>query len=454
MMLFGENPGKFVGDYSRQFETAFLGLLRMKYRNKRIKANTVYQEYIQDRQHVHMNSTAWTTLTGFVKYLGRQGRCEVDETPKGWYVKYLDRDPEAIRRQEALQKKEKLTLDDEERTLQLMQRRMEIAAAAEAQRTGSAETAASATEAKSAENELPEFATEEDRMYYEYFNDENAAPEDNDVGTGGTEDLEPYRDTEVAGDKAENDEGESGLIAFRVSERGVWTETVVGADEDSAVKPKEEVAGKEKEATVAKGADAQMTATEPEKAIPMPLPQAPAISMKVKVAPVVTPVVKRTIAGFEAAEGPTPPPTKKLKVEEIKAYTTISTGSQPLQPQNSVKRGWLYKGLVVKVKVRHLADGAYYEKKGVIEQVAADGFSGEVRMLDTKHLLRLDQDQLETVIPALKGRMMVVGGEHKGQLALLKEIHVDKFCATIVLLASREEVEAVDYSDICKLQAP
>lgn len=37
---------------------------------------------IADKQHVHMNATKWDTLTTFVKYLGKQGHCLVDETEK------------------------------------------------------------------------------------------------------------------------------------------------------------------------------------------------------------------------------------------------------------------------------------------------------------------------------------------------------------------------------------
>lgn len=35
--------------------------------------NIVYNEYISDREHVHMNSTQWETLTDFTKWLGREG---------------------------------------------------------------------------------------------------------------------------------------------------------------------------------------------------------------------------------------------------------------------------------------------------------------------------------------------------------------------------------------------
>jgi hypothetical protein len=46
----------------------------------------VYNEFIADRNHIHMNSTCWLTLTEFVKYLGREGKCKVEETEKGWFI--------------------------------------------------------------------------------------------------------------------------------------------------------------------------------------------------------------------------------------------------------------------------------------------------------------------------------------------------------------------------------
>ena len=62
-----------------------------------------------------MNATKWVTLTGFIQYLGKSGKCTVDETEKGWYITWIDRDPETIARQEASQKAEKLKKDDEEK---------------------------------------------------------------------------------------------------------------------------------------------------------------------------------------------------------------------------------------------------------------------------------------------------------------------------------------------------
>ncbi len=58
----------------REFYETFIELLRRRFGTKRVQANNVYQEYISDRDHVHMNSTQWETLTDFVKWLGREGK--------------------------------------------------------------------------------------------------------------------------------------------------------------------------------------------------------------------------------------------------------------------------------------------------------------------------------------------------------------------------------------------
>lgn len=40
---------------------------------KRVHNNIVYNEYISNREHVHMNATQWETLTDFTKWVGREG---------------------------------------------------------------------------------------------------------------------------------------------------------------------------------------------------------------------------------------------------------------------------------------------------------------------------------------------------------------------------------------------
>lgn len=59
-------------------------------------ANRVYQEFISDKHHLHMNATRWVTLTEFVKHLGRTGVARVDETEKGWFIAWIDNSPKAL----------------------------------------------------------------------------------------------------------------------------------------------------------------------------------------------------------------------------------------------------------------------------------------------------------------------------------------------------------------------
>ena len=59
--------------FYRDFEDGYLELLRRRFGTKRVQCNIVYQEYISERDHIHMNSTQWETLTDFVKWLGREG---------------------------------------------------------------------------------------------------------------------------------------------------------------------------------------------------------------------------------------------------------------------------------------------------------------------------------------------------------------------------------------------
>lgn len=126
LLLFAENPDKYLDSFSEEFMEGYTSLLKRRFGTKRVHANNVYQEYIQDRHHVHMNATQWETLTDFVKWLGREGYCVVDETEKGWYVAYVDRDPETIRRQEMLKKKEKFEKDEEERMQEFINRQIEL----------------------------------------------------------------------------------------------------------------------------------------------------------------------------------------------------------------------------------------------------------------------------------------------------------------------------------------
>uniref|UniRef100_A0A1B6GLL9 DNA/RNA-binding protein Kin17 WH-like domain-containing protein n=1 Tax=Cuerna arida TaxID=1464854 RepID=A0A1B6GLL9_9HEMI len=125
LLIFADNADKYIDEFSKEFEEGYCELLKRQFGTKRVNANRVYQDYISDRNHLHMNSTQWETLTEFVKWLGREGKCVVDETEKGWFVQYIDRDPETIALQEAMAKKEKMEKDDSEKMMEFLEKQIE-----------------------------------------------------------------------------------------------------------------------------------------------------------------------------------------------------------------------------------------------------------------------------------------------------------------------------------------
>ncbi|KAH8860559.1 DNA/RNA-binding protein KIN17 [Schistosoma japonicum] len=122
MKLFAEDGGKFISSFSSEFLKGYLDILRRQFGGKRVHSNVVYQEYIKDKEHVHMNATRWHTLTGLCMWLGKQGICKVDETEKGWFIEYIDRDPEKLKKQE---QSERLEKTEDEINRQFLERQIE-----------------------------------------------------------------------------------------------------------------------------------------------------------------------------------------------------------------------------------------------------------------------------------------------------------------------------------------
>jgi len=128
MMIFAEAPSKFLSEYSTQFRDDFMRLLSHRYSSKFVNANHVYNEYIQDKNHVHMNATRWSSLAGFVQTMAREGLLEAQETEGGWMVKWVDRRPETLKQKQAEMRKERMEEDEEQRHAKLLREQVKRAA--------------------------------------------------------------------------------------------------------------------------------------------------------------------------------------------------------------------------------------------------------------------------------------------------------------------------------------
>ncbi|ESR34502.1 hypothetical protein CICLE_v10005088mg [Citrus x clementina] len=351
MQIFGQNPDRIVEGYSEEFEAGFLELMRRSHRFSRIAATVVYNEYIHDRHHVHMNSTRWATLTEFVKYLGRTGKCKVEETPKGWFITYIDRDSETLFKEKMKNKRIKLDMVDEERQEREIQKQIEIAASASVSST----------------NPL---SNSEDNTTRE-LNLEAAAA----VGKVGFALGSSYKDNVMSNGSGNNGSGSTRLVFEELDKDNNNNNNNRKIDNNGS-----------------------------------------------------------KVSGNSALE--------ELMREEEKVKEKMNR-----------KDYWLCEGIIVKVMSKALADKGYYKQKGVVRKVI-DKYVGEIEMLEKKHVLRVDQDELETVIPQIGGLVRIVNGAYRGSNARLLGVDTDKFCAQVKIekgVYDGRVLNAIDYEDICKL---
>jgi len=110
---------------------------------------------------------------------------------------------------------------------------------------------------------------------------------------------------------------------------------------------------------------------------------------------------------------------------------------------------WIVEGIVVKVRNKKLAGGEYHNKKGTIERVVST-YTAHVRIAATGDLIKVDQDDLETVIPSVGGAVLIVNGQGRGERGTLLELDESNFCVRVELRSGRV-IDAVEYEDVCKL---
>eukprot|EP01052_Picozoa_sp_SAG31_P002427 SAG31_NODE_86_length_26973_cov_16.850897_13_plen_411_part_00 len=140
-----------------------------------------------------------------------------------------------------------------------------------------------------------------------------------------------------------------------------------------------------------------------------------------------------------------------MEIEKKRKLAAL--GSAPEIDQADKADHWLQKGIVVKVLNKKLAGGKYHKKKGVVERVV-DKYVGELKMLESGHRLRLDQEMLETVIPKIGGTIKILQGSHRGFDGVVQKINEDRFSVTVGLLSQANgSVVELPYEDVSKVAA-
>ncbi|XP_052203892.1 KIN17-like protein [Diospyros lotus] len=342
MEVFGQNPNRIVDGYSEEFESSFLEHMKRSHRFSRVAATVVYNEYISDRHHVHMNSTQWATLTEFVKYLGRTGQCKVEETPKGWFITYVDRDSETLFKEKMKNKRIRADIADEEKQEREIRRQIEMA-----------------EQLKPLGNETAEPLESEPKVL------------------------------------AKSESGEKIVLSLGASSKPVGRERV---------------------------GSSKLVFEEPE---------------------------------IDAKNGKVKQNGKSGKIGGASrtALDDLMKEQEKAKERINRKDYWLCEGIIVKVMSKALAEKGYYKQKGIVRKVI-EKYVGEIEMLESKHVLRVDQEELETVIPQIGGLVKIVNGAYRGSNARLLAVDTDNFCAKVQIekgIYDGRVLNAVEYEDICKI---
>lgn len=326
LLLFGEDSGSYLKQYSKDFEKGFNDILKRQYNERRVYANVVYQQYISDKEHVHMNSTCWVTLTSYVKHLERTKKAIVDQTEKGWYITWVEKSPEQLEWEQKQNKKEKMAKDDDEITQMYVQRQIEKAKA----------------EAE-------------------------------------------HSDEEVEATELLKDENETVRLDLKMKS------TLLAAKADSKVGVKS---------------------------------------------------VFRDLVKKEDRDGDRKKDESKRKMSALEEIMEQGKKAAKLEEAKKPKiRSWLRPGIVVKVVTKSLGD-KYYKKKGRVKEVI-DDFAALVVMTETGAKVKLDQDHLETVIPGEGREVVVLWGDNMGEIASLRSIDTDRFCASLKLVTGQQAGDKV-----------
>ncbi|KAL3768208.1 hypothetical protein ACHAWU_001898 [Discostella pseudostelligera] len=390
MKLFRDNSTNLMTNFSREFENAYIDTLRRRHGTQRMNANYVYQEVIQDKVHVHMNATKWATLTDFVQYLGKHGICVVEETERGWYVTYVERDATLLSRQETARKRAEADRNEEKMAAERREvMRMEAARA------------------------LDRAGCEVERKASEIGNREGGAKLE--LKLGGI-----------------SENGIGTMMVEKKRRKGNTGAKISLLEEDDD--------DEEDESGVVNDARPDVTVMVQRKSNEIPS-NPPNERRHDKVQP----------------KMPTTDPEKQPQRDETSKRQKHDTDDSRGGRDDVRKDYWLQRNIIVRIISKSLAKGEYYKRKAIVDKVI-DKYEAEVEVLESSpkardggDILRIDQEDLETVIPKELGeKVRIVNGKYRGQKARVEKLDKREYRAELRIVED-DKIVVVDYEDFSKI---
>ena len=187
------------------------------------------------------------------------------------------------------------------------------------------------------------------------------------------------------------------------------------------------------------------------------------LNMKINKKPKLLPIIKQE-ADKASSTGELVSMISNIKSEksnndEYMDKETSSIKSEKHIPKHSEdddsREGWLREGLIVKVVTKTLGN-KYYKSKGVIQSVENSNFVGKVKLRLPEevenHIIKLDQEYLETVIPAIGKQVVILWGKYKDMKGVVHKLHVESYSIDVKLDGNDTIVKDLLYEQICKYE--
>ena len=502
MMLFAENPEQFVSNFSEEFDRAFMELVRRRYRNMRVRANVVYAEYISDRDHVHMNATVWTTLTEYVRHLERTGQCQVEDSPDGLFITYTG-DEEERRRTGVLRSVRQLVASNQRR----IDAAFDARRAAEQRLLGGRPESKPAdmvrrgderiTLAIPAPSDAEAARTRQPRQTLELTEADDGtavAPRRKDDLDGVFEQLERRREADrrkrTAGHRNDSGNASAGGGAGSSESDGDSDDTRVHRHRHHHRNKKSRSRSRSRSRSLSDSGEHhrhhhhhsrsrdrrssrdgsstrcrdetgrntrdEQSAHRNRKSNDKAQRSHHSAAATEKIRDASPSRNTGEASGCGAIDDATASQREKNGSDETKQDTpkakksetnkgTVESMNDDVEEEEE-EEPWLMKGIVVRV-LSKISDGKYYRAKGVVTRLSGE-YACCVRVAEPRATLLLDQADLETVVPALGGRVAVLRGPFRGAEGVLEALDTAEYTARVRV---GDDVLTLPYEDFSKL---
>lgn len=465
MEIISDNPNYYISNYSKEFESGYMDILRRNYPRQWVCVNKIYQEYISDKFATHMNATKWSTLTGFIKYLENTGKVLVQEDEKAVKIKYIDNTPQGISEKNKVEKKKKDELLLEKINEKKIQEKIIKDKLFEEEKRKKIEAHNLPTQPVSQGSTGPKTLNE---CVHPYTNINKPIEIDFAI------------DKNKLSTKSQNklliNQIKASKLGFKLDER---EEYIINSGKDEKANEmknyySDNLFNKIGKSDYYKAIDHKnknklnqsysQNNNNDNKSKSITIELNPAQKNEEKIL-----LNKKTSRDKEMPKRLENSNDDYEEITQVKSVNKNpnSSGFSPDQcdvssnhedsEEMEVKdyfdkeEPWINKNLIVRIKDANLSNGDYYDLKAVILRVF-DSYLAELKILDLQTVLRIDQEFLQPVLPKVNSAIEILYGIYKGKIGILKEINeYNKTALVDISEDSFDNIVNIDLSGICKV---